>query len=62
MKKAAEALSEEMKDAQIGEPMAYTDAMKTYVGQQISSAMRGDIKAKDALDNAVKYCNDHIAK
>jgi len=62
MKKAAEALAEEMKDAQIGEPMAYTDAMKTYVGQQISSAMRGDIKAKDALDNAVKYCNDHIAK
>ncbi|MDO4413281.1 ABC transporter substrate-binding protein [Cutibacterium sp.] len=62
MKEAAEALAEEMKTAKIGEPMAYTDAMKTYVGQQISSAMRGDISAKDALDKAVKYCNDHVAK
>ena len=58
----AEALANEMKTAKIGEPMAYTDAMKTYVGQQISSAMRGDISAKDALDRAVKYCNDHAAK
>ena len=41
---------------------AYTDAMKTYVGQQFSSAMRGDASAKDALDTAVKYCNDHLAK
>jgi multiple sugar transport system substrate-binding protein len=36
--------------------------MKAYVGQQISSAMRGDISAKDALDRAVKYCNDHVTK
>ena len=57
MKKAAEALADEMKSAKIGEPMAYTDAMKAYVGQQISSVMRGDISAKDALDRAVKYCN-----
>lgn len=62
MKKAAEALAGEMKSAKIGEPMAYTDAMKAYVGQQISSAMRGDISAKDALDRAVKYCNDHVTK
>ena len=62
MKKAAEALADEMKTAKIGEPMAYTDAMKTYVGQQFSSAMRGDASAKDALDTAVKYCNDHLAK
>jgi hypothetical protein len=24
--------------------------------------MRGDISAKDALDRAVKYCNDHVTK
>lgn len=62
MKKAAEALADEMKSAKIGEPMAYTDAMKAYVGQQISSVMQGDISAKDALDRAVKYCNDHVTK
>lgn len=62
MKKAAVALAEEMKTAAIGEPMAYTDAMKTYVGQQFASAMRGDISAKDALDRSVKYCNDHVTK
>lgn len=61
MKEAADMLAEQMQTAQIQEPVQYTDAMKTYVGQQFTSAMRGDITAKEALDAAVKYCNDNIA-
>ncbi|WCC79225.1 sugar ABC transporter substrate-binding protein [Cutibacterium equinum] len=62
MKKAAELLADEIKDAKSGGPLEYTDAMGTYFGQQVASAIRGDITSKDALDKAVKYCNDHVAK
>lgn len=36
--------------------------MGTYVKQQLALAVKGEISSKDALDKAVKYCNDNLAK
>lgn len=58
-KAAAELLAEEMKEAKVGGPVQYSDAMSKYTGQQFTAAMRGDKSAKEALDAAVKYCNDN---
>ncbi|WP_367113094.1 sugar ABC transporter substrate-binding protein [uncultured Tessaracoccus sp.] len=62
MKEAAAMLADSMTKAEVLAPVVYTDAMKTFLGQQITAAMRGDQSPKDALDKAVKYCNDNLAK
>ncbi|WP_130865710.1 ABC transporter substrate-binding protein [Acidipropionibacterium timonense] len=61
MKKAAELLADEMKTAKAG-PVQLTDAMTKYLGQQMASAMRGDVTAKQALDKAADYCNKNLKK
>ena len=60
MKEAAGLLAKSMETAVVHEPVQFTDGMKTFVGQQFTSAMRGDITAKEALDRAVAHCNDNI--
>lgn len=60
MKDAADMLAKSMETATVHEPVQFTDGMKTFVGQQFTSAMRGDITAKEALDRAVAHCNENI--
>ena len=60
MQKAVAAAAESMKTARPNSTLQYTDAMKQYVGQQYALAMQGSITAKEALDAAVKFCNDNL--
>ena len=60
MAEAAKLLAEQMPDARVTVPVQFTEGMKTFVQQQITAAMRGDISAKDALDKSVKYCNENL--
>ena len=38
-------------------PVQVSDAMKTIVAQQFSSAISGDVTSKEALDEAVAQCD-----
>lgn len=49
------------KAKQTGAP-AYTEAMENYAKQQIALAVKGDITPKEALDKAVKFCEQNVAK
>lgn len=60
MAEAAKLLAEQMPDARVTVPVQFTEGMKTFVQQQITAAMRGDISAQDALDKSVKYCNENL--
>lgn len=59
--KAVTIASESMKTATDTTNVLWTDDMNTNLTQQMAKAMRGDITAKEALDNAVKYGNDNLA-
>lgn len=61
MAEAAKVLAAQMPNARVLEPVQFSSAMKTYVQQQITAAMRGDLSAQEALDKAVQYCNDNLA-
>jgi len=52
----------EMSRATVASPPLYTDNMNTYSTQQIALAIQGQISAKQALDAAVKYCNENVSK
>ncbi len=60
MAEAAKMLAAQMSDAEVANPVQFTDAMDTYSQQQITAAMRGDVSAQEALDKTVKYCNDNL--
>lgn len=57
---AVKLAAEEMKEAKANSVIQYTDDMKKHTGQQIALALKGEVTAQQALDNAVKYCNDNI--
>lgn len=61
MKKAMDLAAEAMPKAEMIKPIQYTDDMQTYVQQQIALALKGSASSKDALDAAVKYCNDNLS-
>lgn len=50
----------QMDTAQILGPPQYTDDMDGYAKQQIALAVKGEISAQEALDNAVKYCDQNL--
>ncbi|MDO4899734.1 ABC transporter substrate-binding protein [Actinomyces sp.] len=60
MKKAIELAAAAMPSAEAVKPVQYTDDMSSYTQQQIALALKGDISPKDALDAAVKYCNENL--
>lgn len=45
-------------DAKIDKPVEWTDAMDTYLKQQLALAVRGDVPVQEALDKAVQNAND----
>ena len=61
-KKATELAAKELPNTVEQSPLQFTDEMGTYVKQQLALAVKGEISSKDALDKAVKYCNDNLAK
>ncbi|WP_166847736.1 ABC transporter substrate-binding protein [Isoptericola sp. BMS4] len=56
-KQAMEIVSEAMTDARILTPFQWTDAMKTFMDQQLALAIKGDLSGQEALDKAVEYAN-----
>ena len=60
MKKAVGLAASQMPKAELSAPIQYSADMKTYVQQQIALAIKGDTTSKEALDKAVKYCNDAL--
>lgn len=58
---AVKIAAEQMPKAEMLNPVQYTQDMGTYVGQQMTLAMRGDITAQQALDKGVEYCNKKLA-
>ena len=61
-KKATELAAKELPNTVEQSPLQFTDEMGTYVKQQLALAVKGEISSKDALEKAVKYCNDNLAK
>ncbi len=51
------ASAKQLENAETFHPVMYSDAMATYVQQQISDAVQGKQTAKQALDNSVAKCN-----
>lgn len=62
MKKATELLAGHIKTAKMLQPIQFTDDMSTYLGQQLASAVRGDVTSQAALDKAATYCNQKLTK
>jgi len=46
--------------AELITPNEFSDEMSTYTAQQIALAVRGDLAPAEALDRAVKHCNDNL--
>ena len=61
-KKATELAAKELPNTVEQSPLQFTDEMGTYVKQQLALAVKGEISSKDALDKAVKFCNDNLSK
>lgn len=57
---AAEQAAEVIGDAKVDKPVQWTDAMGTYLAQQLALAIRGDISSQEALDKAVQNANDTL--
>lgn len=54
--------AEQLKSAkQTGVPQ-YTEAMENYAKQQIALAISGDLTGQEALDKAIKFADENIAK
>jgi len=50
-----------LKAAKPLQPVVVDQAMSTFIDQQIALAISGKVSAKDALDAAVKKCNELLA-
>ncbi|MDO4613758.1 MAG: extracellular solute-binding protein [Actinomycetaceae bacterium] len=58
MKAALEVSAKTVQRAELLTPIEMNNEMKTAILQEVSAAMQGDKSAKDALDAAVKKCNE----
>ena len=57
--KAMKIVSEEMKTARVLTPFQWTDAMTTFLNQQVALALQGKETSKAALDKVVDYANQN---
>ncbi|MFC7405851.1 extracellular solute-binding protein [Georgenia alba] len=55
---AAQIAFESLPEAELLQPVQVSEAMTTYVNQQIAAAMNGDITAQEALDRSVEHCTE----
>lgn len=62
LEKAVKLAAGQMKRAQGTQFIQFSDEMKKYTDGQIALAIQGKISPKEALDNAVKHCNDGLDK
>ncbi|GAA1391369.1 extracellular solute-binding protein [Luteococcus peritonei] len=61
MVEAVKIAASQMDKAEMPQPPQFSNDMKTYLGQQMALALRGDITAQQALDKSVDYCNKKLA-
>lgn len=54
--------AKQMGNAKMTGAPQYTEAMETYAKQQIALAVTGEISGKEALDKAVQYAQQNVAK
>lgn len=57
-KVATEQAAKVIGDAKIDKPVQWTDAMDTYLRQQLALSVRGDVPVQESLDKAVQNAND----
>lgn len=57
--KAMKIVSDEMKTARVLTPFQWTDAMTTFMNQQVALALQGKETSKAALDKVVTYANQN---
>lgn len=53
--------AEQLKDAVVYSPAAWTEPMKAELREQIAQALMGDKSVQQALDDAVAYANDRMS-
>lgn len=58
--KANELAASQMDTARLIGASQFTEAMETYAKQQIALAVKGEISAKEALDNSVEYAQQNV--